>query len=61
MTFIKSQILCVVSLFAIGTVGLCCTSRKQNAKPKQIVTGLVIQQQAWAFPDPTPMVMITGL
>ena len=54
MTFIRSQILCVVSLSTIGTVGLCCTSRKQSAKPKQTETALVIQQQAWASPDPTP-------
>lgn len=54
MTKIKSQILRVVSLSAIGAVGLCCTGGKQSARPKQIETALVIQQQNWASPDPTP-------
>src|SRR5262249_4067776 len=54
MTPTRSQILCAVTLSAIGTLGLFCTSRKQIAKPKQTETASVIQQQAWASPDPTP-------
>jgi len=54
MTPTRSKILCVVSLSAIGTVGLFCSSGKQIAKPKQTETASVIQQQPWASPDPTP-------
>jgi hypothetical protein len=54
MTFNRSQILCVISLSVIGTIGLFFAIKKQYPKPKQTETALVIEHQAWASPDPTP-------
>ena len=54
MTLTKSQVLCVVSLSVMGTIGLSCAGRKQDSKPKQTEGTLVMQHPAWASPDPTP-------
>jgi len=54
MAFTRTQILCVISLSVIGTIGLSCASKKEDSKTKQTETVLVTERQAWAFPDPTP-------
>ena len=48
MTFTRRQILCVVSISAIGLTVPSCVSKKQNAKAKQTETVLMMERQDWA-------------
>ena len=54
MTLTRSQILCAVLLSVIGTIGLFCAGKKQDPKPKQTETPLVMEHPAWMSPGPTP-------
>jgi hypothetical protein len=54
MTLTRSQILCALLLSVIGTLGLFCAGKKQDPKPKQTETPLVMEDSGWMSPGPTP-------
>jgi hypothetical protein len=54
MALNRSQILIIVSLCIIGTIGFFLAGKKQYPRAKQTETPLALEPQTWALPDPTP-------